>query len=188
MKKTAHEKRIRTGSILSSGLSFRRESRRNDTSVKIPFGPIVKVTVPNGLEEETEKERDGGVLRKIGKVWKTRTSPAAAAGDGETVSQSKGARGENVGTRERGDVRNRRGRYGGERETDFEGGYYGEEEDEEEEEDEGRRIPPPPPISQSVPPPPPPVVVNPMMPMAMGARMMQQQSQPPPPPPPPPHP
>ena len=155
---------------------------------QIPFGPIVKVTVPHGLEEETEKERTVEFYVKNWEGMKDAYVPPAPPGMEKQYRKAKAHAekmlergkevtceivGEDMGVKER---------------RILSGGYFGEEEDEEEEEDEGRRIPPPPPISQFVPPPPPPVVVNPMMPMAMGARMMQQQSQPPPPPPPPPHP
>ncbi|CAL6298539.1 unnamed protein product [Bathycoccus prasinos] len=155
---------------------------------QIPFGPIVRVTVPNGLEEEKEKERTVEFYVKNWEGMEDAYVPPAPPGMEKQYRKAKAHAekmlergkevtceivGEDMGVKER---------------RILSGGYFGEEEDEEEEEDEGRRIPPPPPISQFVPPPPPPVVVNPMMPMAMGARMMQQRSQPPPPPPPPPHP
>ena len=155
---------------------------------QIPFGPIVKVTVPKGLKEETGKERTVEFYVKNWEGMEDAYVPPPPPGMEKQYRKAKAHAekmlergkevtceivGEDMGVKER---------------RILSGGYFGEEEDEEEEEDEGRRIPPPPPISQFVPPPPPPVVVNPMMPMAMGARMMQQQSQPPPPPPPPPHP
>jgi len=160
-------------------VSFPLGVKANETiRAQIPFGPIVKVTVPKGLNEETEAERTVEFYVKNWEGMEDAYVPPPPPGMEKQYRKAKAHAekmlergkevtceivGEDMGVKER---------------RILSGGYYGEEEEEEEEEDEGRRIPPPPP----------PVVVNPMMPMAMGARMMQQQSQPPPPPPPPPHP
>jgi len=46
--------------------------------------------------------------------------PTTSTRNAKTVPQSENARGDDVGKRARRDVRSRRGRYGGERESDFE--------------------------------------------------------------------
>ncbi|CAL6301371.1 unnamed protein product [Bathycoccus prasinos] len=118
---------------------------------QIPFGPIVKVTVPKGLKEETGKERTVEFYVKNWEGMEDAYVPPPPPGMEKQYRKAKAhaekmlERGKEVTCEIVGEdmgVKERRILSGG--------------------------IPPPPPISQFVPPPPPPVVVNPMMPMAMG--------------------
>ena len=105
---------------------------------QIPFGPIVKVTVPNGLEEETEKERTVEFYVKNWEGMEDGHVPPPPPGMEKQYRKAKAHAekmlergkevtceivGEDMGVKER---------------RILSGGYYGEEEDEEEEEDEGK--------------------------------------------------
>lgn len=163
---------------------------------QIPFGPIVKVTVPEGLPEDEETNRTVEFYVKNWEGTEEACVPPPPPGMQKQYRKAK-AHAETMLERGMDVTCENVGEDMGMKESRILSGGYGEEDEED------RGIPPPPPISQFVPPPPPPpppvsqVAVNPMMPMAMmgAARsMMQHQNQtvqqppPPPPPPPPSHP
>ena len=161
---------------------------RETIRVQIPFGPIVKVTVPDGLPEEETKRTVEFCVKNWEGMEETCVPPPPPGMQkqyrkAKTHAETMLERGRDVTCEAVGEDM-------GVKENRILSGGYGADEEEEQE----GIPPPPPPISQFIPPPmpvPTSVVVNPMIPMAMGATRMTHQSQrqqPPPPPPPPMHP
>ena len=141
---------------------------RND-SRQIPFGPIVKVTVPDGLPEEETKRTVEFCVKNWEGMEETCVPPPPPGMQkqyrkAKTHAETMLERGRDVACEAVGEDM-------GVKENRILSGGYGTDDEEEQE----GIPPPPPPISQFIPPPmpvPTSVVVNPMIPMAMGATRM----------------